>query len=78
MCLVETDRDHLARRSFKTKATLSSQGRKYELLDGLVDCGCSGAYVVLNERLVPKICDELQLQPMLLSKPKPLRGLMEN
>lgn len=74
MCLTDTLNDPLARRPFRTSVTLTSQDRRCVLNDGLVDSGCVGAYTVINEALVPRICEELQIEPLPLSKPKPLRG----
>ena len=39
-----------------------------------MDSGCTGAYTVINKSLVPAICEALHLEPLPLSRPKPLRG----
>ena len=74
MCLTDTPNDPLARRPFRTSIILESQGRQCVLNDSLADCGCSGAHTVINEDIVDKVCEELQLEPIPLSVPKPLRG----
>lgn len=74
MCLADTPNDPLARRPFNTEAILSSQDREYPVDNSLVDCGCTGAYTVINEAIVPKVCAQLQIEPLPLSVPKPLRG----
>ena len=74
MCLTDTPNDPLARRPFRVTTTLSSQDRQMTLTNSLVDCGCTGAYTVINEALVPEVCKRLQIEPYPLSKPKPLRG----
>lgn len=73
MCLIDTKNDPLARRPLKTSVTISSGTRKH-ILSALVDSGCLGAYTVINRKLVPEICEKLQIQPILLPKPKPIRG----
>ena len=74
MCLADTPNDELARRPFRISGILSSQGRRTSLANGLVDSGCSGAHTVINESLVPRVCEELGLEPYPLPKSKPLRG----
>ena len=74
VCLAYTPNDELARRPFKVAGVLTSQGRKVTLDNGLVDSGCSGAHTVVNEALVPRLCDELGLESYALPKSKPLRG----
>ena len=74
MCLVDTPNDPLARRPFRTSATLFAAERSHVLKDTLVDTGCSGANLVINEALVPMICEQLQIEPVPLPRPKPLRG----
>ena len=74
MCLADTPNDELARRPFRVSGVLASQGIRVTLTNGLVDCGCTGAYTVVNENLVPMLCEELGLEPYKLPRPKPLRG----
>ena len=74
MCLAETPKDPLARRVFVTTSTLASGKRKHILEDSLVDCGCTGVYTVINEALIPQICESLEIEPLPLSTPKLLRG----
>ena len=74
MCLVDTPNDPLARRPFRTVATLFSQDKKCVFKDTLVDSGCTGANTVLNESRVAQACKELELEVVSLSVPKSLRG----
>ena len=74
MCLAKTSNDRLARKAFRTFITLSSLDKKIRLIDALVNCDCIEAYTVLNEAIVPRICDSLLLQPVLLIISKSLRG----
>ena len=74
MCLADTPNDDLARRPFRISGILSSQNRRVSLANGLVDSGCSGAHTVINAAMVPRLCEELGLEPYLLPKSKPLRG----
>lgn len=74
VCLTDTPNDPLARRPLRIAVTLFSSGRNYVLKDTLVDSGCTGAYTVISEALVPAICERLQVEPVPLSVPKPLRG----
>ncbi len=74
MCLVDTPNDPLARRPFRTSITLFAAGKTHVLSDSLADSGCSGANAVINNALVPMICEKLQIEPVPLPKPKPLRG----
>ena len=74
MCLAETLRDLLVRRTFIATSTLASGKLKHVLEDSLVDCGCTGAHTVINKAIVPEICEKLRIQPIPLSTPKPLRG----
>ena len=75
MCLADTPNDELARRPFRISGVLCSQGRKVTLDHGLVDSGCTGAHTVINEALVPQLCEDLGLEPYKLPRSKPLRGL---
>ena len=74
MCLAETPKDPLARRAFRATSTLASGKRRHVLEDSLVDCGCTGAHTVINEAIIPEICEKLGIEPLPLSTPKPLRG----
>lgn len=74
MCLMDTPNDPLARRPFRTTATLFAGEQSHVLKDTLADTGCSGAHLVINEALIPSICEQLQIEPVPLSRPKPLRG----
>ncbi len=74
MCLVDTPNDPLARRPFRTSAGLFVGERTLVLSDTLADTGCSGANAVINEALVASICEQLQIEPIPLHRPKPLRG----
>ena len=74
MCLTDTPNNKLARTSFTTLLTLSLLEAKYEIGDSLIDTGCTGAYTVINETLILDVCNKLNIEPLPLSKPKPLRG----
>ena len=74
MCLMDAPNDPLMRRSFKTALVLSSQYKKFHTHNGLVDSGCTGAHTVINEAIVPQVCELLGIEPVPLSKSKPLRG----
>ena len=74
MCLAETLRDLLVRRIFIAIGILASGKRRYILEDLLVDCRYTSTYTVINEAIVPKICEKLKIEPLPLSTPKPLRG----
>ena len=74
MYLLDTPKDPLARRPFKTIVILSLQDNKFEVVNSLVDYSCIGVYTIINETLVPKVYERLGLQLMPLIAPKPLRG----
>ncbi len=59
-------------RLFLVPGTLSYQEDKYQL-DFLVDTGATG-YTFINKALVPVIYNALGLDPLLLAKPKRIRG----
>ena len=71
---MDSPRDELQRRAFSTLVTLTAQKNSVTLRKGLVDCGCSGANVVINEAVVESVCEQLGISPLPLPKPKPLRG----
>ena len=73
MYLLDTPKDPLARRPFKTIVILSSQDNKFKVANSLIDCGYIGVYTVINETLVPKVYERLGLQLIPLIAPKPLR-----
>lgn len=70
----QVPKDPLARRAFRATSTLASGKRKHVLEDSLVDCGCTGAHTVINEAIIPEICEKLGIEPLPLSTPEPLRG----
>lgn len=73
VCLAAAEEDELGRRPFSAPVTVSSRG--FELiLTGLVDGGCSGAHTIINESIVDDVCEKLRIEPVPLSRPKPLRG----
>ena len=74
MYLAETLRDPLARRIFMAIGILVSGKRRYILEDLLVDYRYTGAYIVINEAIIPEIYEKLRIEPLPLSTPKPLRG----
>ena len=61
MYLLDTPKDSLARRPFKTIVILSSQDNKFKVVNSLVDYSYIGVYTVINETLVPKVYERLGL-----------------
>ena len=53
---------------------MAVQDKHVTLSKGLVDCGCSGANIVINESIVEQVCEQLQISPIPLSRPKTIRG----
>ena len=41
--------------------------------NSLMNCDCIKTYIVINEIIVPEICERLQIEPYSLFKLKPLR-----
>ena len=72
--LAETLRDLLVRRVFIAISILVSGKLIYILEDSLVDYRYTSAYIVIIEAIIPKIYEKLGIEPLLLSRPKPLRG----
>ena len=77
MYLIYTLNDQIERRPFRTASTLSSQDYKHILNNDLIDFDCIDAYCVINQNLVPRIYEELQIESLPLARPKPLRGFDE-
>ena len=73
MCLAKTPNNRLTRKAFRTFITLSSLDKKIRLIDALINCDCIGVYTILNEAIVPRICDSLLLQFVPLTTSKSLR-----
>ena len=74
MCLTDTLNNKLARSSFTILLTLSSPESKCGVDDGLIDTGYTGAYTIINKTLILDVCSKLNIKPLPLSKPKPLRN----
>ena len=73
MYLVNTLNDSLTRRSFRIVTILFSQNKKCVFKDILVDSGCTGVNIVLNESRVIQAYKELKLEVISLSVFKSLR-----
>jgi WD domain, G-beta repeat len=56
-----------------TQCTLSSLGTVFRTLPVLIDTGATG-YGFIDETIVQQVCETLSIQPIPLSRPKPIRG----
>jgi hypothetical protein len=56
-----------------TQCTLSSLGTVFRTLPVLINTGATG-YGFINETIAQQVCKTLSIQPIPLSRPKPIRG----
>ena len=64
--------DPFAPEPLTTECVLSSNGISYSL-KSLVDTGAAG-YSFIDEVTAQIVCDQLQIEPLALTKAKPIRG----
>ena len=59
MCLTNISNDFLTRRLFRVIIILLSQNKQMSFTNFFINYNCIEAYIVINEIIVPEICERL-------------------